>query len=280
MSILLALRSYIDTERKRMMRMRCHGFPAPLGVMGVLVMTVGLVSQSRYAAAAEAVPADARLGATGPSLQATVERAGAAGLPTHPLVVKIREGLAKGVPAERIATAVDALARGLDEANQFARAHGRGHPAPELLEALAGLHTRGAAWESATPLVTSKLDDVAASRAVDVLSELAQRGYPERPAGRLLRDVANHDPTAIGRVATGLESVRRGLTVSHADAVDTLGANLAVDGVALDAAVAKSLDGREHGGGNGNGNGNGRGNGQGSEHAAAASKKGMAKGAK
>lgn len=219
------------------------------------------------------LPDDGRLGAARAALQATVARAEAGGLPVRPLIVKVREGLAKGVPPERIATAVDSLARGLDEANQFARAHGR-RASPALLTALADLHARGVGWDSAAPVVTAHADEAALVRAVDVLGELATRGYPERPAGQLLRNMEEHDPAAIGRVVAGLESIRRGLTVSRADALDALGANLSLEGTALDAAVNKSLEGKEHGAAAGNG----RGNGQGSDHAAAASKKGLAKG--
>jgi|GEM_PF-1437844 len=274
MSIFPPPGSYFATEPKRMNRRR------PLwktfASLGALALLLGATGHQSWAAEGDrTVPDDARLGATRASLQATVDRAEAAGLPGRPLVIKVREGLAKGVPPERIAAAVESLARGLGEANSFARAHGRG-PSPALLIALADLHARGIGWDSAAPVVTAHADDAALVRALDVLSELTQRGYPERPAGLLLRNVEERDPNAIGRVVPGLESIRRGLTVSRADALEALGANLSVDGAALDAAVNKSLEGKEHGlalGAN-------RGNGQGNDHAAGASKKGLAKGMK
>jgi len=246
-----------------------------LGALGALALLLGGGAGRAAPAqgADQAIPADARLGAARATLQATVDRADAAGLPTRPLLVKVREGLAKGVPPDRITAAVDSLARGLDEANHFARAHGRGASAA-LLTALADLHARGVGWDSAAPLVTARADEAALLRALDVLGDLAARGYPERPASQLLRNVEERDPAAIGRVVAGLESIRRGLTVSRADALDALGANLSADGTPLDAAVNRSLEGKEHGAALGNGHGNG----QGSDHAAAASKKGLAKG--
>ena len=251
-----------------MKRPRSRRIVASIGALALL-LAAGLDAR----AAGDGVPDDARLGAARAALQATVDRAGGSGLPTRPLIVKIREGLAKGVPPERIVAAVEALSRGLGEANEFARAHGRS-PSPALLTALVDLRARGVSWDSAAPLVAARADEGTLARAIDALADLAQRGYPERPAGQLLRSVEEHDPAAIVRVVTGLESIRRGLTVSRADALEALGANLAVDGSALDAAVNRSLQGQEHGAANGNGHGNG----QGSDHAAAASKKGMGKG--
>jgi len=272
-SIFPPTRSYFATDPKRMRPPPLHRLLGSLGVLAVLLAAAGDGHAAPAAGPDQVVPADARLGAARDSMQAAVDRAGVAGLPTRPLIVKVREGLAKGVPPERIAAAVESLARGLEDANQFARAHGRG-ASPALLTALADLHARGVALQSAAPLVTAHADEPALLRAIDVLGELAARGYPEGPAGQLLRNVEERDPAAIGRVASGLETIRRGLTVSRADALDALGANLSLDGTALDAAVNKSLEGKEHGAAAGNGHGNG----QGSDHAAAASKKGMGKG--
>jgi len=274
-SIFPAAGSYLATEPKRMKRPRLSQTFAALGALALLMGATGPGARAAEAAgdANEALPADARLGATRATLQAAVDRAGAAGLPTRPLVSKVREGLAKGVPPERIAAAVGTLAHGLEEANGFARAHGRS-PSPGLLIALADLHARGVSWDSATPVLTARADDAALARAVDVLAELAQRGYPDRAAGQLLRSVEEHDPNALGRVVAGLETIRRGLTLSRADALDALGANLSGEGSALDSAVNKSLEGKEHGLALGANHGNGQGN----DHAAAASKKGMAKG--
>jgi hypothetical protein len=249
---------------------------APLAVLALALGAGSAHGQTAGGQARETIPDDARLGPVRAALQATVDDAGAAGLPTRPRVVKVREGLAKGVPADRIAAAVQSLARGLEEANRFARAQGRRAPSPALLVALADLHGRGVGWDSATPLLAARADDAALARAVDVLAELAERGYPERRAGQLLREVQEHDPGAMNRVVASLESIRRGLTVSRADALDALDANLSIDGTALDAAVNKSMEGREHSAAAGNG----RGNGQANEHAAGASKKGLAKGMK
>jgi len=211
--------SYFATDSKRMNRPRPRTM---LRSVAVLALLLGGATRSGLAAptgADETIPDDARLGPARASLQATVAKAGAGGLPTRPLIVKVREGLAKGVPPERIAAAVESLARGLDEANHFARAQGRG-PSAALLTALADLHARGVTWDSAAPVITAHADEAAMLRAVDVLGELATRGYPERPAGQLLRGVEEREPAAIGRLVPALESIRRGLTVSRADALD------------------------------------------------------------
>lgn len=274
MSIFPPTGSYFATDSKRMHRPRPRTRLRSLAILAVLLGGAARSGLAAPTGADETIPDDARLGPARASLQATVAKAGAGGLPTRPLIVKVREGLAKGVPPEKIAAAVESLAHGLDEANHFARAQGRG-PSAALLTALADLHARGVTWDSAAPVITAHADEAAMLRAVDVLGELATRGYPERPAGQLLRGVEEREPAALGRLVPALESIRRGLTVSRADALEALGTNLSLDGTALDAAVNKSLEGKEHGAAAA---GNGRGNGQGSDHAAAASKKGMAKG--
>src|SRR3569833_4117649 len=92
----------------------------PFASRGALALLLGATGLQTWAAEGDrTVPDDARLGATRASLQATVDRAEAAGLPGRPLVIKVREGLAKGVPPERIAAAVESLERGLGGAGRI-----------------------------------------------------------------------------------------------------------------------------------------------------------------
>ncbi|HEY4183947.1 MAG TPA: hypothetical protein VGP07_02720 [Polyangia bacterium] len=259
-----------------MKRQRSWTFRAARWTCLAALIAVAVTSMSAAVAGptADALPDDVRLASVRTQLREAIARADRAGLPTRPLITKVREGLAKGAAPGQIVTAVEGLAHGLDDANRLVRAHGRPVPSPALLEALAVARSGGASDEAVLPLVVSKMDEARLLQAIDVVGDLALRGYPGRQGGLVVRDVAERDASALGHLVAGLESIRRGQTVSRAVALDALGANLATSG-SLDAAVSRSLEGGEHGAAASNGK-----NGEGSEHAAAASKKGMAKGLK
>jgi hypothetical protein len=72
-------------------------------------------------AQAAPLPGDARLDPVRARLEAVVSGAAQDGLPAEVLVSKVREGLAKGVPADRIETATIRLAEGLKSAQAFVR---------------------------------------------------------------------------------------------------------------------------------------------------------------
>lgn len=243
--------------------------------VALLCMALSLAGWSRPARAGEPLPDNERLNPVRAELQGLVDGAAQSGLPTKVLVGKIREGLAKGASPELIVGAVQRLTRDLGEANQFLRAQRRPGASSALLQAVAETHAAGVAWESATPLMAANADEGRLTRAFDVLAELARRGYPDRPAGLLLREVIQHDPSSLGLVVPGLESIRRGQTVSRADALALLGKNLQVSSESFEGAVNRSLEGREHGAAASNGK-----NGDGNDHAGGASKKGLAKGMK
>jgi hypothetical protein len=75
------------------------------------------------------------------------------------------------------------------------------------------------------------------------------RGYPSRPSASLVRDIADRDTAALGRVVAGLESIRTEQTVSRADALEALGRNFRSHGASLDTALARSLESGDRAGG-------------------------------
>jgi hypothetical protein len=245
-------------------------------VVGLLCLWLGLLAQPRLGEAAEALPQSDRLTAVQPELQRLVDDAAREGLPANLLVGKVREGLAKGASADLIVSAVTRLARNLSEANQFLRAQRRRGASAALIQALADARAGGVGWDAALPLVRANTEEARLVRGLEVLAELVMRGYPERPAGQVIHDVLERDPNAVGHLVAGLESIRRAQTVSRADALDDLGRSMLASNGSLDAAVNRSLEGKEHGAAASNGK-----NGQGNEHAAAAAtKKGLGKGLK
>ena len=78
-----------------------------------------------------------RLAPVRAGLQKRIDSAAAAGLPADALVSKVREGLAKGVEAQRISSAVMRLADDLEAAQRFVIARRPGAAAPGLVRALA-----------------------------------------------------------------------------------------------------------------------------------------------
>lgn len=245
------------------------------GRLLAVCLTVAAAAPSRAHAADPAPASEAdRLGPRAADIQRVIDRAAREGLPTDGLASKVREGLAKGAAPEAIWRAVERQAQTLGEASAMLRQQRKGAASAALVKAVADARAAGVAAESARPLVASSVDDARVVRAVEVLTDLALRGYPERGSGVLVRDVLERDPSSVGRIAGGLESIRHGQTVSRADALELLGRNLLATGNSLDAAVNRSLEGREHAGGVGSER-----NGHGNDHGApAATKKGMGNG--
>lgn len=125
--------------------------------------------------------ADARLAPVRARLLAAAARASADGAPAEWLDEKVREGLAKHVPAARIAGAVEQLAARIHEATTIARttpASGRTEVARAVLDALAV----GARVELLAELVGEiARSDANASEesraALRVVAELGERGF-------------------------------------------------------------------------------------------------------
>ena len=125
--------------------------------------------------------ADARLAPVRARLLAASARARADGVPAEWLDAKVREGLAKHVPAARIAAAVEQLAERIHEATTIARTtpvSGRTEVARAVLDALAA----GARVEPLAALVGEVArDDANASEdsraALRVVAELGERGF-------------------------------------------------------------------------------------------------------
>jgi hypothetical protein len=213
-------------------------------------------------ARAASLPENERLDPVRPALEKIVDDAARDGLPADLIVGKVREGLAKGASPEAIRAAAARLARTLGDADQFLRAHRKRSSSAALVRALAEARTSGVDLAATSTLVESGAQDAAVVRAVEVLTDLALRGYPTGRAALVVNQVLERDPGAVGRVVAGLEAVRVGQTVSRADALEAIGRNLQSGGGSFEAALNRSLEGGDdHGAGNGNGHGQGQGQG-------------------
>ncbi|HZS39687.1 MAG TPA: hypothetical protein VFF06_22800 [Polyangia bacterium] len=185
-------------------------------------------------ALAAPLPADARLGgAERVELQALVDDAAQKGLPDALLADKVREGLAKNVPAPRIVQAVRALASSLESARVEAQPHVVGAPSAALLKAIVDARALGAGAAVITVLASSKTP-ATQTRAVEVLADLAQRGYPIQASARTIAEIVRR-PAELERLTARAESLlARGVT--RTEALDALqrssAAGLGLDGAA------------------------------------------------
>jgi hypothetical protein len=200
-------------------------------------------------AAAAMLPDNVRLDPVRPALERTVDQVAREGLPPDLIVSKVREGLAKGASPEAIRVAVERLARSLGDAEQFLRLHRKRPGSLALVRALAEARTAGVDLEVVTALIESEIPDSALVRGIEVLTDLALRGYPSHRAAAVVEEVVAHDPTSVGHVVAGVESIRVGQAVSRADALDALDRNLGASGGSFDAALARAVESAEHGGG-------------------------------
>jgi hypothetical protein len=164
---------------------------------------------------------DSRLGGSAAEVRAVVDRAATNGLPTEFLVDKVREGLAKGVPPARIALVVRGLADNLGCARAETQAAGVAAPSAALLKAIVEAHAAGVgASETATVLRGGGRDR---EHAVQVLTDLVQRGYPVSVAARTVSTIAGHGKNALDHLVGEAERLRSIDAATPGDALDALG---------------------------------------------------------
>jgi hypothetical protein len=230
-----------------------------LGASGLKLIFALALAQ----AAAVALPADPRLDPVRTRLESLVTRTSDAGLPAELLVSKVREGLAKGVPVDRIEAAAGKMADGLQSARGFVNErHPRFAPPAELVRAIAEARLAGVELAALDPLVRGPRPNADTTRAIEVLTDLSLRGYPVARAAALVNELHGKEPAAVGRLPATLDILRREQALTHTETVDALSKGLQ-SGASLEAASAKAAEARGRGGaGQGKSNGGG-GQGQG-----------------
>jgi len=138
---------------------------------------------------------DSRLGGCEIAVRAVVDRAGANGLPTEILVDKVREGLAKKVPPARIALVVRDLADSLGRARSETQNAGVVAPSAALLKTIVDAHAAGVGTAEVAAVLRSGVQDC--ERALQVLTDLAQRGYPVSVAARTVAAISARGKNAL-----------------------------------------------------------------------------------
>jgi hypothetical protein len=196
------------------------------------------------AAAAAPLPADPRLATERARLQAIVDGAEHDGLPAELLAAKVREGLAKNVPPARIAQAVGVLAGALRQARGEAAPIVQ-QPSAALLQAIVEAHALGATRADVESLlrVSGAKGAPLATRAVEVLGDLLQRGFPTSPSARVVTEVAGHRASVLDQLVVRAETLAQLAGVSRSDALEALQRASAL-GLGLDQA-SQLLHGRD-----------------------------------
>jgi hypothetical protein len=184
----------------------------------LLVLVISVASALSSAAPAELSASDeARLGAEAPRLHALVDTASRAGLPPELLVDKAREGLAKGVPPARIVAVVRGLADALGRARAEAQPFVGAAPPRALLKAIVEAHAAGVAAADATTVLRSG----GRERAMQVLTDLVQRGYPAAAAARAVASFAVQ-PAALEQLVGRAERLRGNDAAPRLEVLDAL----------------------------------------------------------
>jgi hypothetical protein len=200
-------------------------------------------------AVAAMLPDSERLAPVRSSLEKIVDQAARDGLPSELIVSKVREGLAKGVAPESIRLAAERLAQSLGGADQFLKMHRKNTTSAALIRAVAEANISGVDLDALDPVVASDVPDGLLARAIEVLTDLALRGYPSRRAALVVKQVLDRDSRALGRLVAGIEEIRIEQTVSRADALESLGRNLQSGaGGSFDVALTRSLEGSDRAG--------------------------------
>jgi hypothetical protein len=221
--------------------------------------------------AAATVPDDSRLGAARAELQAVVDAAARDALPDGLIIDKIREGLAKGVPAERIVVVARGLGLRLGEARQMVAARFQGPRAggasPSLVRAIAEARIGGAGDVEVEAVLAHAGEPERAERAVRALSDLIARGFPPAASARAVGVALDRRDPALGRLGVDASSIRKHdgaapeaaldeASRRHATEEPRAGATLSVEEGAADRAhAARAPIGDGAGGGRGPGQG-------------------------
>jgi hypothetical protein len=161
----------------------------------------------------------------------------------------MREGVAKGAPADRIQMVAERLADNLLAARSFVISAAT----PAARGALTSVTCRwcargearlaGIALDAAWPDGGAGPPAPTTARAVEVLTDLTLRGYPTA-ALRGGAEVFSRDGAALGRLPASLEVIRREQGLSQAETLDAMARGLRGGGSLEQAATRAADDGQ------------------------------------
>jgi hypothetical protein len=192
-------------------------YPDPNASRSIVSMQLTLLLTALLAS--PTLPSDPRLEPVRAELTQVLDQTSQAGLPADVLVAKVQEGLAKNVPLPRLVAVVRSLATDLTAAKTFAVQTGA-KPQPALLRALVDAKAAGVQWKDTATLVRASGDN--AVKSLQVLTDLAARGYPTTHAATVVAQVLTRDPQSLSKLTVDLDRVRRARGMTQAEALDSL----------------------------------------------------------
>ncbi len=203
--------------------------------MARLCMALALLLAPARAAAG--VPDDPRLVPARAELESAFAAAVRDGVPEIILTDKVREGLAKGIPAAKVAVVVRALEVSLAEAVRQISPHVP-TPPPSLLKAAVEARAAGAPPREVDALLRAGAarGAPALTRALDVVTDLSQRGFPPAGASRAVAAVVAREPRGVDRIVTEAQALSGQSGVTRAEALDAI-ARAAALGLGVDRAA-------------------------------------------
>lgn len=192
--------------------------------VAVAVAVVGLVGSPLARAAAVPLPEP---------VAAICAAAAQEDLPTAALETKALEGLAKGVPPERIATVLNGLVTDLRRASELLGPAAQGSDRADIL--LASVSARRAGVSDRAVRQLAELPEALRAQAVYSIADLVRQGFTEEESLQLVRDATGSgDPRA---ALTGLATSAAALLsqgVPQAAALDAVRASISTNGGASD----------------------------------------------
>lgn len=168
--------------------------------------------------AATAVPADPRLGAVKAQMQLAVEQAEREHLPVELLLSKMREGLAKHVPAPAIAAAVERLVVALRQARALVQAHSAQPPSARLTQAVAEARLANVAEAPLRRVLAVRGDEAIRKIAVDSLADLKLRGCEPETAVPVVEALMLKDPKSLSMLPNLIQTLRQDFALTSAEA--------------------------------------------------------------
>jgi hypothetical protein len=154
----------------------------------LVLVTTALATAAPVAASPTTRTALARLGPHARGLGDDLARLARSGLPADLVETKIREGLAKGVPSERVAIVAQGMVRRIELVGLVARKYARGQKLGPLVRAGVAAHTAGVPLHLIDRLMAAAdpLGTASTVLALTTVADLAGRDYPTRASVELV----------------------------------------------------------------------------------------------
>lgn len=198
-------------------------------LLAAAMLAAGAVPAHAQEASAQAVArAKARMSTQAAAqFEQTVRATRERGLPTGPLVAKALEGMAKGIPGERVVVAVRGLADRLAQADAILSV--RGKPAAVEVAAVADALQRGVPEDAVRRVHKDARPGESVALSVHALADLMDRGVPVAVGLEVIGAWRGRgaDPARLHEIPAAVERlVRQGVMPAHAGAAVAAGVKL------------------------------------------------------